>query len=161
MGRAPAKRAAKVAPKKTGRAKSPVKQAAERVAADAAQIRVDVDQLLKSLDHLGVLTLRRVVERATVLIDEKTEGEKRSFIEEVTARAKGFGMSLADIVGRAVPESVRPAALGRKPVVIAKRASPTIKYKGPNGEPWSGRGRTPRWLVTAEAEGKKREDFAV
>jgi DNA-binding protein H-NS len=42
-----------------------------------------------------------------------------------------------------------------------KRAAVPVKYKGPNGETWTGRGRMPRWLVTAEAAGKKREHFAV
>ena len=33
----------------------------------------------------------------------------------------------------------------------AKRAA---KYRGPNGEEWSGRGRTPKWLAVLEAEGR-------
>jgi DNA-binding protein H-NS len=39
-----------------------------------------------------------------------------------------------------------------------------IKYRNPNKrqETWSGRGRTPRWLVAAmKATGKKVEDFRV
>lgn len=37
-----------------------------------------------------------------------------------------------------------------------------VKYRDPlTGEGWSGRGRVPRWLVRAEAEGRKREEFAV
>jgi DNA-binding protein H-NS len=40
----------------------------------------------------------------------------------------------------------------------AKRAA---KYRGPNGEEWSGRGRTPRWLAALEAEGRGREEFLI
>ena len=105
MPRTPAKSAKKSAPAKkapTVRNASPVKLAARKVAADAEQVRVDVDLLLKSLDHLGVVALRDVVARATVLIAEKTEGERRSLIDEVTARAKGLGPSLADLVGKEI-----------------------------------------------------------
>jgi DNA-binding protein H-NS len=35
------------------------------------------------------------------------------------------------------------------------------KYRGPNGESWSGRGLTPRWLASLLAEGKTKEDFAI
>ncbi len=35
------------------------------------------------------------------------------------------------------------------------------KFRGPNGELWSGRGRTPRWLTALEADGKNRSSFAI
>jgi DNA-binding protein H-NS len=36
-----------------------------------------------------------------------------------------------------------------------------IKYRGPNGETWSGRGLAPRWLSALEKKGKKRDTFLV
>ncbi len=37
-----------------------------------------------------------------------------------------------------------------------------VKYQGPNGETWSGRGATPNWLIEQmEQNGKKREDFLI
>ena len=35
------------------------------------------------------------------------------------------------------------------------------KYRGPNGEEWSGRGLTPRWLSALIAAGRTKEEFAV
>ena len=35
------------------------------------------------------------------------------------------------------------------------------KYRGPNGEEWSGRGITPRWLNDMIAQGRAKEEFAV
>jgi DNA-binding protein H-NS len=40
----------------------------------------------------------------------------------------------------------------------AKRAA---KYRSPNGEEWSGRGRMPNWLAALEAEGRGREEFLI
>ena len=48
----------------------------------------------------------------------------------------------------------------------AKPRTPTavklpVKYKGPAGEEWSGRGKLPQWLADAEKEGRKRDEFLV
>jgi DNA-binding protein H-NS len=49
-------------------------------------------------------------------------------------------------------EKVVRAASGRK---VA------IKYRDEKGNTWTGRGKTPRWLVEAEKLGETREQFAV
>jgi DNA-binding protein H-NS len=163
MARTPAKRAEKSPAKKAPAKKaSPVRLAARKVAADAEQVRVDVGQLLSSLDHLGVAALRQVAERATVLIDEKTEGEKRTFIEEVTARAMSLGVSITDLFGKSGVKTgkVVKAVPGKSDG--GKRASPPVKYRDPQtGAGWSGRGRPARWLADYEAQGRKRDEFAV
>ena len=35
------------------------------------------------------------------------------------------------------------------------------KYRSPNGEEWSGRGLTPRWLSALIAAGRTKEEFAI
>jgi DNA-binding protein H-NS len=35
------------------------------------------------------------------------------------------------------------------------------KYRGPNGETWSGRGLMPRWMATLVASGRTKEEFAI
>ena len=117
------------------------------------------EKQLKALEDLSVAALRKVVECATALIAQKTEGEKRSFIEEVTARAKSLGVSITDLFGKSAPKPVKKAAPKKR---AGLRARPPIKFKGPNpGETWTGRGRRPRWLVALEAEGKDKKDYAV
>ena len=46
----------------------------------------------------------------------------------------------------------------RSPVAGRKVA---IKYKDDKGNTWTGRGRTPIWLVEAEKAGKKRQSFLI
>ena len=45
----------------------------------------------------------------------------------------------------------------------AKKAKQAVaaKYRGPNGETWSGRGRAPKWLATLEAQGRQRAEFSI
>ena len=47
---------------------------------------------------------------------------------------------------------------GAKSGVKAKQAAP-VKFRGPNGETWAGRGRTPGWLSALESSGASREQF--
>lgn len=35
------------------------------------------------------------------------------------------------------------------------------KFRGPNGETWSGRGRVPGWLAVIESQGGSREKFRI
>ena len=42
-----------------------------------------------------------------------------------------------------------------------RRGKAPIKYRGPKGETWSGRGTTPLWLKALLRGGKKKEDFLI
>jgi DNA-binding protein H-NS len=144
-------------------ARTPAKRAKEAASVKRA-VRVErtpseMDKLLNALEKMSIAALRKVVESATALIDQKTEGEKRSFIEEVRGRAKDLGVSITEMLGKSAPKPVKKAPPKKRGGV---RASPPIKFMGPNPDnTWTGRGRRPRWLVALEAEGKDRKDYAV
>ena len=144
--------------RKTAPAKRAKKAAAPAKKAAITQSRsFEMNKLLKSLENLSVADLRKVIESATTMIEQKTEGVKRSFIEEVTARAVSLGLSVTDLFGRSTPVAAKKAA----PAKSAGANVAGVKYRGPNGEEWSGRGRPARWLTELEAQGKKRADYAV
>jgi DNA-binding protein H-NS len=50
---------------------------------------------------------------------------------------------------------------GKKSRRVAARSKVAIKYSDGGENTWTGRGRTPLWLVAAEKAGKKRESFLV
>jgi DNA-binding protein H-NS len=60
---------------------------------------------------------------------------------EAEARAKQFGFSL--LKGNGAPPPSKP------------------KYRGPNGEEWSGKGKRPTWIMKLITEGANLEDFAT
>lgn len=89
----------------------------------------------------------------------KSIARKRStLIRNILGQLNKYEISIAEI--RSLYESKKNRSVPKKSSK-KKRAAVPVKYKGPNGETWTGRGRTPRWLVTAESAGKKREHFAV
>ena len=76
-------------------------------------------------------------------------------VQEILAKMEAFGITVADLD----PGKGR----GRK---SAGKASKSVnpapaKFRGPNGELWSGRGLMPRWLAALVAEGQSKDSFAI
>lgn len=90
---------------------------------------------------------------------QRIESQSDKGISEVAELIRRFDLSLADWK--------RAWALSNKKAPGAKRAKTRkgrkvpIKYADAKGNKWSGRGRSPLWLVAAQKSGKKREDFLV
>jgi DNA-binding protein H-NS len=89
-------------------------------------------------------------------------------VEEIRAKMEAFGITAKDLQtgkrGARVGKGKKPAT-ARKTVKGAspkKAGSPVAaKYHGPNGESWTGRGLTPRWLKSLLEQGRTKEEFAV
>ncbi len=109
-----------------------------------------VEQITAAFDLLGVSDLRQVVTAAEAKIHEKSEGEKRSLIEETLNKAKALGLSIRDLCGE-TPEPANKRGRGKaKPKPEGSKVAP--KYRGPAGQEWSGRGRKPIWAQGMTAE---------
>lgn len=69
--------------------------------------------------------------------------------------AVAFGKGSASKTRAAKTSTGKPGARGpRGPV--------PVKYRHPDtGETWTGRGKAPRWVTEAEANGRKREEFLI
>ena len=89
-------------------------------------------------------------------------------VAEMVAKMQVFGITVKDLTPR---KKSRTKGNARAEVgVYSKRNASTplrptrhvvAKFKGPNGEAWSGRGKMPRWLAALTAQGQPKEDFAV
>ena len=117
----------------------------------------------EALDAMGVPELTALIDAAGRKRREKAEGATRDLLAEFEARAAELGTTLQDLLPSAAPTT---SARRRRRVEDKGeegdgngRRKPAAKYNGPNGEAWSGRGRTPRWLQALEAEGRDRREF--
>ena len=86
-------------------------------------------------------------------------------VQDILARMQAFGITLKDLQPGKVRSGKGKVPKAKAPAKSAgpkKNALPVAaKYRGPNGESWSGRGLTPRWLTALLANGKTKEDFAI
>jgi DNA-binding protein H-NS len=122
----------------------------------------DGNAVAVDLDRMSVQQLTALIEAAEAKRRDKSEEAKAALRTEVERKAAELGISVGDLFVQ--PDQRAPVeqkARGRRPRSDAG-TKPPAKYRDPEtGETWSGRGRPPRWLAAREAEGKRREEFAV
>jgi DNA-binding protein H-NS len=83
-------------------------------------------------------------------IKAREYNEKVAMIKETMA---SYGITIENLQGKL---SKAPKGTG------AKSANPApAKYKGPNGESWSGRGLAPKWLTALIAVGHAKDEYRI
>lgn len=99
----------------------------------------------------------------------KSRGFQKT-VQEIVAQMQAFGITLKDLQqAMAKPQGGRgkPKAKAASGKAASKRVSKQAgipvapKFRGPNGETWSGRGLMPKWLAALVAQGRAKEEFAV
>src|SRR5262245_58620379 len=118
-------------------------------------------ELTKFLGELGFAELKElkvsVDQRLGELESEAREQAREKLREQATQLGFDLGELFPVTVGRG-----RAASGGSRSA--GQRASPEPKYRDPKtGDTWSGRGREPRWMTAALAEGrgKSKDDFLI
>ena len=97
-----------------------------------------------------------VVAKANEELNEVREKARAAAVEKSKAAIAQFSLAPRDLF-----ENIQIAKKKAKSGEKRKYAPATTKYRGPNGEEWSGRGLTPRWLSALIAAGRTKEEFAV
>jgi DNA-binding protein H-NS len=85
-------------------------------------------------------------------------------LAQLREQMAAYGITAQEL-SRPAPKA-RPKAPPAKPVASpAKGKKPVVslpaKYRGPEGQEWSGKGTAPKWLNALVANGKTREDFLI
>lgn len=99
------------------------------------------------------LELKEQAEKLLAEAERMREQEIADAIAEIKRKIELYGLTAADL---GLAKSGGPGARPKS----AK--SSAVKYRGPNGETWSGgRGRKPQWVTEALQQGRSLEEFAV
>jgi DNA-binding protein H-NS len=97
-------------------------------------------------------------------LELKAQAEKL-MAEAEALRSKELEDTIADIKNKMQAYGITAQDLGFASATGKRAAAPkstkSPKYRGPNGQAYSGRGPRPKWLKEALANGKKIEDFAA
>jgi len=107
-----------------------------------------------ALDFAGyslpeLLSIKTEIDSA---IQSRQAEELEALRAKVAETAQTFGLSVEDIMG---------ISHGGRRITKHSRGKQPAKYRGPNGEEWSGRGPSPRWMKPYLAKGKTKEDFLI
>lgn len=93
-------------------------------------------------------------------------------VQDILAKMNAFGITVKDLqtkrgaklLGkRGAAKLAKTASKGGGKRAPSKSAGTVVapKFRGPNGETWTGRGLMPRWLSALVASGKTKEQFAI
>jgi DNA-binding protein H-NS len=107
---------------------------------------------LPNIDGLSLTDLNELQARVSKAIQTKKDNAKVETLQKLKALAVSEGYSLDELLGKG-PGGRRQRS--------DKGVKLKPKYVGPNGEIYTGRGPTPKWLKTLERKGEKREKFLV
>lgn len=116
-------------------------------------------------------TLVEIQNQIEKLQKQAREIKSREFdktVREILVMMEAFGITLKDLSdGKSrspkvkAKARVQKAPAGSTPKKRKTSSAVPVKYRGPTGETWSGRGLAPRWLAALIAQGKAKEEFAV
>jgi DNA-binding protein H-NS len=109
-----------------------------------------VEAFLNRLSPAGLATVLQKVQEKQ---QERQEEAKAALLAEFRQKAASLGLQVnLELLETPAPTRRRRSDTGQ---ILP------VRYRGPNGETWSGRGHPPNWLTGLEAVGRNREEFRV
>jgi DNA-binding protein H-NS len=103
------------------------------------------------MDTLSAQDLRVIRDTADKKRQAKLKVAQATVIAEMREKFGQLDLSFEEVL----------AAEGNKKTKRGSGASAPVKYRSPDGETWSGRGRAPVWLRNLETEGHNRQEYLV
>ncbi len=98
-------------------------------------------------------TYSELVSQAQALMAQAEQVRKQELanvISDIKAKMKEYGITVEDLGGGSVRKST------------GTKSKSAAKFRGPNGELWSGGpGRKPEWVKAVLASGKSIEDYRI
>jgi DNA-binding protein H-NS len=114
---------------------------------------LDIVNFMESaLDRLSIESLQRIGDSVRTKRQEKQENSRLTARQKIEQELQNTGLTLRDLFPELLPTSSRKRT---------DNSALPPKYKGPNGETWTGRGRLPNWLAALEQADHKRDEFKI
>jgi DNA-binding protein H-NS len=115
----------------------------------------EIDKFLEGCDYASLKLVRTKVDAR---IEAQAAEEKEKAKADLEARAKELGFDVADLWDLSGGRKRRSSAGSAN----GQRTSPKPKYRGPDGQEWSGRGRMATWLRDlTDGDEKKMQKYLI
>lgn len=117
-----------------------------------------------------LIDLQEQISKLQKQADDLRAKEFGSTLAEIKAKMAAFGITIKDLTAAAGKKSkgVKAARSVKSPKDNASakpmkkpRVAVAAKYRGPNGEVWTGRGLTPKWMKSLIEAGQTKESFEI
>lgn len=119
------------------------------------------DEIIRQLALLDAIQLGRVIAAAEEQRTTRLQEAKDALIARVREEASALGFDPADLFARPAPTPLQGRRGAKSGMKKGQTPAPD-KYRSLDGKNvWSGRGKTPAWLLELEAAGHNREEFRI
>lgn len=116
----------------------------------------------------NLIEIQSQIEKLQKQASEIKAKEFHATVQDILVKMQAFGITVKDLqsakpVKAGKPGRGRAAGKAKAAPKASKKAGVPVaaKYRGPNGETWSGRGLTPKWLANLVAAGQPKETFLI
>ena len=118
----------------------------------------------------NLIDIQSQIEKLQKQANDIKSKEFAATVHEIQAKMQAFGITLKDLQstkgakggrGKAKSSPAKATKAAKTPKTRKASAPVAAKYRGPNGESWSGRGLMPKWLSALVAQGQSKESFSV
>ncbi len=118
----------------------------------------------------NLIDIQSQIEKLQKQANDIKAKEFTATVHEIQAKMQAFGITLKDLQSskgakggrsKAKPPAAKSSKATKAPKVRKAGAPVAAKYRGPNGETWSGRGLMPKWLSALVAQGQTKESFSI
>ena len=112
-----------------------------------------------------VLTINQQIAELQKKSADLQKKNRPAVVAELREKMLAYGISVKEL-SRPVSKSkkMKPDAAakqGRAPKVKKISAPVAAKYRGPEGQAWSGRGIPPKWIKDLMASGRTKDEFLI
>jgi len=115
----------------------------------------------------NLIDIQSQIEKLQKQANDIKSKEFAATVLEIQAKMQAFGITVKDLQSTKGGRGKAKSSITKAPKATkfpkARKASAPVaaKYRGPNGESWSGRGLMPKWLSALVAQGQSKESFSV
>ena len=115
----------------------------------------------------NLIDIQSQIEKLQKQANDIKSKEFTATVHEIQAKMQAFGITVKDLQsakggqGKAKSSPAKATKAAKTPKARKASAPVAAKYRGPNGESWSGRGLMPKWLSALVAQGQSKESFSV
>jgi DNA-binding protein H-NS len=118
----------------------------------------------------NLIDIQSQIEKLQKQANDIKSKEFAATVQEIQAKMQAFGITAKNLQstrgvkggrGKAKSALAKAPKAVKTPKMRKPSAPVAAKYRGPNGESWSGRGLMPKWLSALVAQGQTKESFSV
>jgi DNA-binding protein H-NS len=118
----------------------------------------------------NLIEIQSQIEKLQKQANEIKAKDFSATVKDILSKMQAFGITVKDLQSPKATKSAKGAKSGRVAKGAAVKAARAVrkpsapvapKFRGPNGETWSGRGLMPKWLTSLVAQGQSKDSFAV